>query len=33
MEFLPFKKIGHADGLLMIIPKLREPLEETIIAT
>ena len=31
MEFLPFKKIGHVDGLWRLIPKLSEPLEETVI--
>ena len=32
MEFLPSKKIAHADGLSRLIPKLSEPLEETVIA-
>ena len=30
MEFLPSKKIPHADGLLRLIPEIREPLEETV---
>ena len=33
MEFLPSKKIPHADGLPRLIPKIREPLEETVIAS
>ena len=32
MEFLPSKEIRHTDGLSRLIPKLSEPLEETIIA-
>ena len=31
MEFLPSKKIPHADGLSRLIPKIREPLKETVI--
>lgn len=31
MEFLPSKKLSHADGLSKLIPKLCEPLD-TIIA-
>ena len=33
MEFLLSKKIPHADGLSRLIPKIREPLEETVIAS
>ena len=29
MEFHPSKKLGHADGLSSLIPKLSEQLEET----
>ena len=32
IEFLPSKKIGHADGSSRLIPKLSEPSEETVIA-
>ena len=32
MKFLPSKKIQHSDGLSRLIPKTREPLEETVIA-
>ena len=32
MEFLPSKKLGHADGLSRLIPKFSEPLEDTVIA-
>ena len=33
MEFLPSKRIGHADGLSRLIPKYTEPLEDTVIAS
>ena len=33
MELLSSKKIPHADGLSGLIPKIREPLEETVIAS
>ena len=33
MEFLPSKKFGHASGLSRLIPKMREPLEDTVIAS
>ena len=33
MEFLPSKKLGHADGLSRLIPKTGEPLEDTVIAS
>ena len=33
MEFLPSQKLGHADGLSRLIPKMREPLEDTVIAS
>ena len=33
MEFLPSKKIPHTDGLSRLIPKIREPLEETVITS
>ena len=33
MEFLPFKKIPYTDGLSRLIPKIREPLEEAVIAS
>ena len=33
MEFLPSQKLGHADGLSSLIPKMREPLEDTVIAS
>ena len=33
MEFLPSKKIAHADGLSRSIPKNTEPIEETVIAS
>ena len=33
MEFLPSQKISHADGLSRLIPKMREPLEDTVIAS
>ena len=32
MEFLPSKKLSHADGLYRLIPKFSEPLEDTMIA-
>ena len=32
MEFLPSKKLGHADGLPRPIPKFSVPLEDTVIA-
>ena len=33
MEFLPSKKLSHADGLCRLIPKHRELLEDTLIAS
>ena len=33
MEFLKSAKLGHADGLSRLIPKSREPLEDTVIAS
>ena len=33
MEFLPFKKLSHADGLSRLIPKFSLPLEDTVIAS
>ena len=33
MEFLSSKKMPHTDGLSRFIPKIREPLEETVIAS
>ena len=33
MEFLPSKKLCHADKLSRLIPKYREPLEDTVIAS
>ena len=33
MEFLPSKKLCHADGLSRLIPKQSEPLEDTVIAS
>ena len=33
MEFLPSKKLCHADGLSRLIPKQRETLEDTVIAS
>ena len=33
MEFLPSQKLGHADGLSRLIPKMQEPLEDTVIAS
>ncbi|GAB1607299.1 hypothetical protein Ahia01_001013300, partial [Argonauta hians] len=33
MEFLPSKKLYHADGLSRLIPKHCEPLEDTVIAS
>ena len=33
MKFLPSKKIPHTDCLSILIPKIREPLEETVIAS
>ena len=33
MEFLLSQKLGHADGLSRLIPKMREPLEDTVIAS
>ena len=32
MEFLPSKKLRHADGLSRLIPKFSVPLKDTIIA-
>ena len=32
MEFLLYKKLGHADGLSRLIPKFSVPLEDTGIA-
>ena len=32
MEFLPSKKLGHADGLSRLLPKFSVPLEDTEIA-
>ena len=32
MEFVPSKKLGHADGLSRLIPKYCEPLEDSVIA-
>lgn len=32
LEYLPTKKIGHADGLSRIIPTKTEPLEDSVIA-
>ena len=32
MEFLPSKKLGHADGLSRLIPNISVPLEDTVIA-
>lgn len=33
MEFLPSKEHYHVDGLSRLIPKHREPLEDTVIAS
>ena len=33
MEFLPSKKLGHADGLSRLIPRSGEPLEDSVIAS
>lgn len=33
MEFLTSAKLGHADGLSRLIPKSREPLEDTVVAS
>ena len=33
MEFLPSKKLSHADGLSRLIPKHREPPEDTVITS
>lgn len=33
MEFLPSKKLGHADSLSRLIPKTGEPLEDSVIAS
>ena len=33
MEYLLSNKFGHADGLSRLIPKYREPLEDTVIAS
>ena len=33
MEFLLSQKLGHADGLSRLIPKMQEPLEDTVIAS
>lgn len=32
MEYLPSKKLGHVDSLSRLIPKVAEPLEDTVIA-
>ena len=32
MEYIPSKKLGHADGLSRLIPKYCEPFEDTVIA-
>ena len=32
MVYLPSNKFGHADGLSKLIPKYKEPLEDTVIA-
>lgn len=32
MEYVPSKKLGHADGLSRLIPKQTEPLEDMVIA-
>ena len=32
MEYLPSKKLSHADELSRLIPKFSEPLEDTVIA-
>ena len=32
MEFVPSKKLGHADGLSRLIPEYSEPLEDSVIA-
>lgn len=32
MDYQPSKKLGHADGLLKLIPKNAEPFEDTVIA-
>ena len=31
MEFLPSKKLNHADGLSRLLPKYKNPLEGTVI--
>ena len=33
MEFLSSRKIPHTDGVSRLIPKIRESLEETVIAS
>ena len=33
MEFLSSKEMPHADGLSRLIPKISEPLEETVVAS
>ena len=33
MEFLPSAELSHADGLSRPIPKYKEPLEDTVIAS
>ena len=33
IEYQPLKNFGHADGLSRLIPKYKEPLEETVIAS
>ena len=33
MDFLSSQKLGHTDGLSRLIPKMREPLEDTVIAS
>ena len=33
MEYLPSNKFGHADGLSRLIPKYREPLEDTVMTS
>ena len=33
MEYLPMKKFDNAEGLSRLIPKYKEPLEDTVIAS
>ena len=33
MLYLPLNKFGHADGLSRLIPKYKEPLEDTVIGS